>query len=229
MTQSTSSELQVATRPASSTSSKRFIKMAGAAVVSLGLFGTFAMPAYATPEFPEGEPDGYVADQTLVAADAGDEAVAIAAPEGEVAADILAKEKAEREAAEQARLEEANKNKYTPSLDPLPAGPRGTQILAASEAQLGKIQDCTGLLEEALDRVLGFETGDLGTSPGEYVALGGRIVTDGLAPGDVLTWSGRHVAVYKGNGLAVHGGFNGNQTIIFRWNSPDSNPVVVRF
>jgi cell wall-associated NlpC family hydrolase len=55
-------------------------------------------------------------------------------------------------------------------------------------------------------------------------------VTSGdYAPGDVLIWSGRHVAVYIGNGQAVHGGYGGNQTVVasaFIDGAPDG---VVRF
>ena len=36
-----------------------------------------------------------------------------------------------------------------------------------------------------------------------------------------------HIAVYAGNGMAVHGGFNGNQTVVFSANV-GSGPVFIR-
>jgi hypothetical protein len=36
-----------------------------------------------------------------------------------------------------------------------------------------------------------------------------------------------HIAVYAGNGQAVHGGYNGNQTVVFSANV-GSGPVFIR-
>ena len=84
------------------------------------------------------------------------------------------------------------------------------------------------MVERSL-RAVGIPAGDLGTQVGEYTALGGVIVTDGAyAPGDILVWSGRHVAVYVGNGQAVHGGFAGN-TVVASAFIDGAPSAVVRF
>ena len=82
---------------------------------------------------------------------------------------------------------------------------------------IGQSMDCTALVSQALAA--------RGTNfhgwPEEYVNVpGGHVVTDGsLQPGDILIyantggWNGGahydHVALYVGNGQAVHGGWNG--------------------
>ena len=48
-------------------------------------------------------------------------------------------------------------------------------------------------------------------SPEQYLSLG-RITSSPVA-GDIIVYSG-HVAIYLGNGQAVHGGWYGNQTVI---------------
>jgi cell wall-associated NlpC family hydrolase len=91
------------------------------------------------------------------------------------------------------------------------------------------MQDCTALVENSL-RAVGIPAGDLGTQIGEYTGLGGTLVTSGdYAPGDVLIWSGRHVAVYIGNGQAVHGGYGGNQTVVAGAFIDGAPSGVVRF
>ncbi|MHA3682883.1 NlpC/P60 family protein [Leucobacter sp. HY1910] len=212
---------------------KRAAQMAGAAVLSFGLVGTFSIPAYATAPEVQGMPDGFANVQTLETVDADSAPLALDAPEGVVDSAILEQErieaeakKAEEEAAAAAAA--AKKNSEFSGKD-VPAGVGAQGIVTAALAQLGDIQDCTALVERAL-RAVGIPAGDLGTQVGEYTGLGGTLVTSGdYAPGDVLIWSGRHVAVYIGNGQAVHGGYGGNQTVVagaFIDGSPDG---VVRF
>ena len=82
---------------------------------------------------------------------------------------------------------------------------------------IGQSMDCTALVSYALAaRGINFHGW-----PEEYANVpGGQIVTDGsLQPGDILIyastggWNGGahydHVALYVGNGQAVHGGWNG--------------------
>lgn len=82
---------------------------------------------------------------------------------------------------------------------------------------IGQSMDCTALVSQALAaRGIVFHGW-----PEEYVNVpGGNVVTDGsLQPGDILIyantggWNGGahydHVALYVGNGQAVHGGWNG--------------------
>lgn len=48
--------------------------------------------------------------------------------------------------------------------------------------------------------------------PDSYVSLGSW--TSNPVPGDICIYSG-HVAIYVGNGQAIHGGFNGNNTMLW--------------
>lgn len=228
-----STELAVSSDAAKLNKTKRVAQMAGAAVLSFGLVGTFSLPAYATTPDPEGMPDGFVnasaSAQTLSTADVDVDALPLAAPDGEVGADIIAQEEAEKKAEEEARAAEeaaaedaagedapsANEGAApAPGGNDVPAGAGAQGIVDAARAQLGQFQDCTALVARSL-RAIGVPAGNTGTQVGEYTGLGGTLVTSGeYAPGDVLIWSGRHVAVYIGNGEAVHGGYGGNQTVI---------------
>lgn len=81
-------------------------------------------------------------------------------------------------------------------------------IYNAAMAQLGWQQDCTMLATNALKAVgINFHGW-----PEEYAALGDW--TSNPVPGDLVIYSG-HVAVYAGNYTAVHGGFNGRNTVVF--------------
>ncbi len=225
-----------AAKPASA-KAKRIAQMAGAAALSFGLVGTFSLPAYATAPEPEGVPDGFAAAQTLKTVDVDDTVLPLVAPNGEVSAEILEEERLAEEAAEAARLAEEQAAAAAADQEAaqaysgkdVPAGEGAQGIVNAALAQLGQFQDCTALVERSL-RAIGIPAGDLGTQVGEYTGLGGTLVTSGdYAPGDVLIWSGRHVAVYIGNGQAVHGGYGGNQTVVagaFIDGAPDG---VVRF
>lgn len=89
---------------------------------------------------------------------------------------------------------------------------RPTAMVRSAYAQLGARQDCTALIERAL-RSSGTRVGDLGTRASEYAGVGGKRVSS-LKPGDVMVWEGRHVAMYIGNGKAIHSGYAGNQTVV---------------
>ncbi|WP_205547997.1 NlpC/P60 family protein [Leucobacter sp. wl10] len=214
--------------------------MAGAATLSLGLVGTFSIPAYALAPEPEGAPDGVATSQTLQTVSFEETALPLTAPEGEVGAEILAQE--QKAAEEKAAAERAAKQQReqaaaaqppqgggaAPGQD-VPAGAGAQGIVNAALAQLGQYQDCTRLIERAL-QAIGIPAGDLGTQVAEHTALGGVLVTDGsYAPGDVLVWPGQHTAIYLGNGQAVHSGWGGNQTVIATYASPSATPYVVRF
>lgn len=81
------------------------------------------------------------------------------------------------------------------------------RIAQAAIAQVGVYQDCTMLVTNAL-KAVGI---DFHGWPAEYAQLGS--FTDNPVPGDIIIYSG-HVALYIGNGQAVHGGWLGNQTVI---------------
>lgn len=104
----------------------------------------------------------------------------------------------------------------------------GAAIAAAALAQLGRRQDCTRLVTNSLAAV--------GIShhgwPVSYTALGDRISADKAMPGDLIYYVNggmglAHIAVYIGNGMAVHGGWNGNQTVTFKSNV-GSGPIFIR-
>lgn len=81
------------------------------------------------------------------------------------------------------------------------------KIADAAIAQLGRTQDCTMLVTNALAAVgINFHGWPL-----EYLSLGPT--TNNPVPGDICVYQG-HVALYIGNGKAVHGGWLGNQTVI---------------
>lgn len=242
MTQS--SELVAATTaPSAPSKTKRFAQVAGAAALSVGLMGTFAFPAYATFDDAGNGPDGlsqaaeYGAPvqnaQSLQAPELEADVVDVApvssantaeADEAEKAkaeAEAEAKAKKDAEKAEAEALEAqqgAGSDDAAPADEPagedIPSGEGAGAIVSAAKAQLGVAQDCTALVEKSL-RAAGIPAGDLGTQVGEYTALGGKQVSTGsMAPGDILVWPGAHVAVYIGNGQAVHGGWNGGTTAI---------------
>jgi hypothetical protein len=108
----------------------------------------------------------------------------------------------------------------TPSVPPppapAPASNKGQAILSAAMGQLGVWQDCTMLVTNSLAAV-GIYFHDW---PAGYMGLGTVIDASQAMPGDLLYYmdggSGvPHIAVYAGNGQAVHGGWNGNQTVVF--------------
>ena len=216
---------------------KHLARMVGAGALSVGMVGVFALPAYAAPEV-SGMPDGFAMaaeSQSLLTEDGADALVPVEAVAAEVSSVVLAQEQqaeAAAQAAEAARTAQATGGiaaTATAARADVPSGAGAAGIVSAAYAQLGQFQDCTALVERSL-RAVGIPAGDLGTRVGEYTALGGALVTDGAyAPGDVLIWSGAHVAIYIGNGQAVHGGYNGNQTVVASAFLNGAPSGVVRF
>lgn len=107
-------------------------------------------------------------------------------------------------------------------------GAGGAAIAAAALAQVGDIQDCTRLVEDSLAAVgIGY------TAMGDLFTLGPTIPAAQASPGDLVYYAdggfgAAHVAVAIGDGLAVHGGWNGNQTVISGVDIPGgSAPVVI--
>lgn len=201
---------------------KRIARVAAAGALSFGMMSVFAFPAYATPDQVEGRPDGFASSQKITTAEVVDTVLTLEAPVAEI--DSIEVERQERAAAEaEARAAEEERQRQlqqqqqqaaaTVATVDIPAGAGASGLVDAAVAQLGVFQDCTALVEKAL-RAIGYSVGDLGTQVWEWAQYG-QIVTDGAyAPGDILIWAGRHVAVYIGNGQAVHGGYGGNQTVI---------------
>lgn len=108
------------------------------------------------------------------------------------------------------------------------ASGKGASIAAAAYAQLGVAQDCTALATNSLAAV--------GVNyhgwPAGYLSLGRTVSAAEAQPGDLAYYENggmgmAHIAVYVGNGQAVHGGWNGGTTALFSVNV-GSGPVFIR-
>lgn len=102
-------------------------------------------------------------------------------------------------------------------------------IYQAALSQIGIYQDCTALVTNSLAAV-GIQFHDW---PAGYLSLGTTVSADQAVPGDLVyyqysTYGVAHIAVYAGNGQAVHGGWLGNQTVLNSVYLPGSNPVFIR-
>lgn len=116
--------------------------------------------------------------------------------------------------------------KPTPTPAPVAStSSKAAKIASAALAQIGVKQDCTMLVTNSLKSVgINFRGW-----PADYMKLG--TVTTNPVPGDLIYYRDggmgmAHIAVYIGNGKAVHGGWNGNDTQIFYANL-GSGPVYI--
>lgn len=103
----------------------------------------------------------------------------------------------------------------------------GATIAAAAYAQLGVEQDCTALASNSLAAAGIFYHG----WPAGYMSLGRTVSQAEAQPGDLIYYANggggqAHIAVYVGNGMAVHGGWNGHTTTLFSANV-GSGPVFI--
>lgn len=105
---------------------------------------------------------------------------------------------------------------------------KGAAIYQVALSQVGTIQDCTMLVTNALKSV-GINYHDW---PAGYMSLGTIVSASEAQPGDLIYYANggmglAHIAVYAGNGQAIHGGWLGNQTVV---NSADigSGAVYIR-
>jgi hypothetical protein len=104
----------------------------------------------------------------------------------------------------------------------------GASIAAAAYAQLGVAQDCTRLATNSLAAV-GINYHGW---PAGYLSLGRTVSAAEAKPGDLAYYENggmglAHIAVYVGNGQALHGGWNGGTTALFSVNV-GSGPVFIR-
>lgn len=135
---------------------------------------------------------------------------------------------AEREAPRAAAQVTATVSAPAPAAPKVSASGKGAAILSAAYAQLGVSQDCTMLVTNSLAAV-GINFHDW---PAGYLSLGRTVSAAEAQPGDLIYYADggagvAHIAVYAGNGQAVHGGYNGNQTVVFSANV-GSGPVFIR-
>ena len=103
----------------------------------------------------------------------------------------------------------------------------GAAIAAAAYAQLGVNQDCTMLVTNALAAVGIYYHG----WPAGYMSLGHIVSAAAAQPGDLVYYQNggmgmAHIAVYVGNGMAVHGGWEGGRTVLYSVNV-GSGPVFI--
>ncbi|WP_017793208.1 NlpC/P60 family protein [Leucobacter salsicius] len=230
-----STDLVAATPVAKNATSKakRVAQMAGAAALSFGLMGTFSIPAYATAPQVEGAPDlSFAAQQSLETVDASSAPLELTAPEGAVDSEILEKERLEAEAKAEAEAAAAAAEKTSAKVSDIPAGVGAKGLVNAALAQVGTNQDCTDLVQNALAAIGAAQRRDQGGydhGVSDFYQYGTAVTDGNYAPGDILIWPGApHVAVYIGNGQAVHGGWGGNQTVVNTYASPSATPDVVR-
>ncbi|KQN94713.1 NlpC/P60 family protein [Arthrobacter sp. Leaf69] len=111
---------------------------------------------------------------------------------------------------------------------PAAASGMGSTIAAAAYAQIGVAQDCTALATNAL-AAAGINYHGW---PAGYLSLGRTVSAAEAQPGDLAYYQNggtgmAHIAVYVGNGMAVHGGWNGGTTSLQSVNV-GSGPVFIR-
>lgn len=90
-----------------------------------------------------------------------------------------------------------------------------SDVLNAAYAQLGRRQDCTMLVTNALASA-GIQFHGW---PAEYYALGHSVSASEARPGDLIYYADggmgmAHIALYVGNGKAIHGGWTNGSTVL---------------
>ncbi|MCG2621036.1 C40 family peptidase [Arthrobacter sp. I2-34] len=128
------------------------------------------------------------------------------------AAEQAAPVQAEAEAGAQVQAASVEKAEAKP--EAAAASGLGASIVAAAYGQIGVSQDCTAMVENAL-RQVGFSVGDL--APAQFFAYGTQVSSP--QPGDLIYYDDAgagvpHIAIYVGNGQAIHGGWTGYTTVL---------------
>lgn len=187
---------------------KQSLRALGAAALSAAMVGVFALPAYATSNSASDGAglDAAVYAQVLSTSEIAELAVPAQLPSAEEQPVVVAVAAAAESA-----------SRSSGYVADVPAGVGAQGIVNAALAQLGVMQDCTDLVQNSLAAVgLATRRDQGGYDHGPWSLQGlGAPVTDGQwAPGDILGWPGYpHVAIYIGDGLAVHGGMGGSTVV----------------
>lgn len=173
----------------------------------------FDRPAVAgvivAPEAPEAAPEARIAVQSQ------DEARQDGTATGRT--ELAGTELNGGQPADAAETASAVTGSAAPGRDEAPATSSGTAaiIAAAAYAQLGVSQDCTMLVTNSL-AAAGISFHDW---PAGYLSLGSTVSASQAVPGDLIYYADggmgmAHIAVYIGNGQAIHGGYNGGSTVV---------------
>lgn len=232
------------------TSRATHIRRIGVAGVAVALVMPLALPAFAGNQGADQEP-GFAA--TAVNSQSVTATSTAGSPEQEaeraelyattpaelqqLQAELQAQADAEAAAAAEAEAEEAAAEQAAasngaagttsaPAGAAVSVGAGGSTIASAALAQIGEIQSCTQLVADSLAAV-----GIPYTGMGNLFNLGPTIPASQATPGDIIYYANggfgsAHVAVYIGNGQAVHGGWNGNQTVVAGATIPGASAPV---
>lgn len=203
-----------------------FAKKAGIVALAAGLAGGMALPAVAFND-PSADDSGleslYAGDGQGGAEIHGETVVLtedqIVATTPEEYQDYLDELLAEEEAAEEERQAqeetESNSNGSSNTSNDVPSVPGGGNqaVVDAALAQLGVNQDCFSLMRNAV-AAAGYSI----NSYADVFALQ-QVPFSEAQPGDILYYQNggrglQHVAIYIGNGQAVHGGWYGSDTVV---------------
>ncbi|NLA64345.1 MAG: C40 family peptidase [Leucobacter sp.] len=203
-----------AVAPRSSTTRTRSLahtlRMVGAAAISATMVGVFALPVYASNgNAPSDEAvAGAAYAQALTTGTLGDISVPAHLPTAEEQPVVIV-----------APVETANYAHSAPSgwVADIAASSLGNAIVSVAYSELGAMQDCTDLVQNALAGVGLAERRDQGGydhGPISLRGFGAEVTNGEWAPGDILGWPGYpHVAIYIGDGLAIHGGMGGSTVV----------------
>lgn len=201
----------------------------GATLALVSVFAFPVSPATAL-ELPEPPPKETLPEvQTLEVSGDYELTFTREMPQVVISEEWLAKEAAKKAAAEEAARQAAAEEQarqvaeaQAQTFKNVPVGAGAAGLVQAALAQQGVNQDCTDLVQNSLAAIGltqrrdqgGF---DLGTGIWQYDGFGTRVDINNLAPGDILVYgnagTGTHVAIYIGDGKAVHGGFNGSTVV----------------
>ncbi|WP_260980174.1 NlpC/P60 family protein [Agrococcus jejuensis] len=235
------------TPKASRTSRATHLRRIGVAGVAVALVMPLALPAFASTQGETQEPgfaaqaaDSQSVTATSTAGSPEQEAerqelyattpaeLASLQAELQAQADAAAAEQAaaDEAAAQQEAAANAGTGSSAATSTAVSVGAGGSTIASAALAQIGEIQDCTKLVADSLAAV-----GIAYTGMGNLFNLGPTIPASQATPGDIIYYSNggfgsAHVAVYIGNGQAVHGGWNGNQTVVAGATIPGASAPV---
>ncbi|MFC7432487.1 MULTISPECIES: NlpC/P60 family protein [unclassified Agrococcus] len=241
--------------PKARTSRGTHIRRIGVAGIAIALVTPLALPAFAGNQGATPEP-GFAAtsidEQSITAtstagspeqeAERAELYATTPAELEQLRVDLQAQADAEQAAAEEAAAQEAAADEAAadeaaaqeastttsgaPAGAAVSVGAGGSAIASAALAQIGEIQTCTQLVADSLAAV-----GIPYTGMGNLFNLGPTIPGSQATPGDIIYYSNggfgsAHVAVYIGGGQAVHGGWNGNQTVVAGSTIPGASAPV---